>query len=364
VVGAGIVGAGIAYHLARRNARVTLVERAAPGSGASSHSFAWINAGAKSPRGYHLLNRRSLEMWERFARQLDADVGLRWGGKVSWEATPQRADDLRRRVRQLQAWGYPSRFIDAAELRHLEPAINPGPVAAAEYSEIEGHVDPQLVVDACIGQLQRLGAEVVVNTEVTGLLTGSGNRVQSVRTPSGDIPADVVVLAAGLAVTPLAALVGVKIPQEESPGVVMRTDPQPPLLPSVPVVYAPPLDDGHQEVHIRQQADGRVQIGEGTQESLSRDDSLTHARELLTRAARYLPALARATATTVPVGYRPMPRDGYPVLGFAPAAPNLYIALTHSGVTLAPIIGQLASLEILDGARVETLEPYRPERFR
>ena len=99
VIGAGIVGASIAYHLAKRHAAVTLIDKDIPGSGASSHSFAWINAGAKSPSSYHDFNRRSLEMWERFAQQLDADVGLRWGGKVSWEATPQRARELRKRVK-------------------------------------------------------------------------------------------------------------------------------------------------------------------------------------------------------------------------------------------------------------------------
>ena len=58
-----------------------------------------------------------------------------------------------------------------------------------------------------------------------------------------------------------------------------------------------------------------------------------------------------------------MPLDGLPVLGFAEAAPNLYIALMHSGVTLAPLAGELVTLEIADGASVETLQPYRPERF-
>ena len=129
------------------------------------------------------------------------------------------------------------------------------------------------------------------------------------------------------------------------------------------MVYAPPLDSSQDEVHFRQTSDGSVQIGEGTQESLRRDDSQTHADDLLARAAHYLPGLSGATADPVPVGYRPMPLDGYPVLGSAPSAPNLYVAVTHSGVTLAPVIGELAAMEIVDGARVEILDHYRPERF-
>ena len=101
VIGAGIVGASIGYHLAARGADVTLIDKNKPGSGASSHSFAWINAGPKSPFEYHDLNRRSLEMWERFAQKLNTDVGLRWGGKVSWEAETHRAEELRQRTKLL-----------------------------------------------------------------------------------------------------------------------------------------------------------------------------------------------------------------------------------------------------------------------
>jgi glycine/D-amino acid oxidase-like deaminating enzyme len=364
VVGAGIVGASIAYHLALRNVSVTFIDKGRPGSGASSHSFAWINAGAKSPISYHDFNRRSLEMWDRFAQQLGADVGLRWGGKISWEATPERAKKLKKMVWQLQSWGYPSRFINEAELRQLEPGLSPGPVAAAEFSEIEGQVDPQRVVDVCVKRVRELDAVVQADTAVTGLsLSRNGNRAQSVQTSQGDIPCDVVVLAAGVDTTALAAMAGVNVPQKESPGVVIRTDSRPRLLRSVPVVYAPPIDASHQEIHLRQTSDGTIMIGEGSQESLSRDDSQSHANDLLARAVHYLPALAGAKAISVPVGYRPMPRDGYPVLGSAEAAPNIYIALTHSGVTLAPLIGELAAIEIVDGARVEVLKDYRSERF-
>jgi len=59
-----------------------------------------------------------------------------------------------------------------------------------------------------------------------------------------------------------------------------------------------------------------------------------------------------------------MPLDGLPMLGFTQEVPNLYVALTHSGVTLAPLIGELGTIEIVDGATVDALAPYRPDRFR
>ncbi len=364
VIGAGIVGASIAWRVASRGARVTLIDQNEPGSGASSHSFAWINAGAKEPVGYHNLNRRSLEMWPRFADALDEDVGLRWGGKVAWEADPEAARALVSRVEQLQSWGYPSRLVSREELQELEPALNVGVVAAADYNENEGQVEPQLVVDACLNRLAELEASVLSNVEIIGLRKDSHDRIGSLQTTAGDMDADLVVVAAGTATTAVAAMAGVNVPQAESPGVVIRTTPMPPLLYNVPVVYVPPLEDGRREIHLRQCPDGRLMIGEGDQESLAEDDTQAHADDLLARACQHLPGLEGASAVPVPVGWRPMPLDGYPVMGFAPQAPNLYVALTHSGVTLAPVLSQLAALEICDGARADTvLGPYRPERF-
>ena len=369
VIGAGIMGATIAWRLARRGARVTLIDKGHPGHGASSHSFAWINAGAKEPVAYHNLNRRSLDMWTRFAQAIGDDgdpasVGLRWGGKVSWEADPANAERIVSRVRQLQAWGYPTRLIDPGELQRLEPALEVGPVAATEYSPNEGQVEPQMVVDACLRRLREMGCEVLTETEVPGFEFASDGRVRSLQTGAGSRDIDAVVMAAGTDTTRLAALAGVNVPQAESPGVVIRTTPLPPLLRNVPVVYAPPLGDGRREIHIRQCPDGRLMIGEGDQESLAEDDSQAHADDLLARACRYLPGAAGAQAIPVPVGWRPMPLDGYPVMGFASEAPNLYIALTHSGVTLAPALSQLAAQEICDGTPAEAvLAPYRPQRF-
>ena len=369
IIGAGIVGAAIAWRLATRGVQVILLDKGQPGQGASSHSFAWVNAGAKEPIGYHNLNRRSLEMWPRFAADIGdhgdpGSVGLRWGGKVSWESDPVAAEGLVARVRQLQSWGYPSRMIDSGELKRLEPALEIGEVAAAEFSPNEGQVEPQMVVDACLRRLDEKGCEICTDTGVSGFERHDDGRIKGLVTTSGSREVDSVVIAAGTETTGLAALAGVNVPQAESPGVVIRTNPLPPLLHNVPVVYAPALGDGRREIHLRQCADGRLMIGEGDQESLAEDDTQAHADDLLARACRYLPGLTHAEAIPVPVGWRPMPLDGYPVMGFTSEAPNLYVALTHSGVTLAPALSQLAAQEICDGTPADAvLGPYRPQRF-
>ena len=365
VVGAGIIGASIAYHLSRRkDVAVTVLERDEPCAGASGHSFAWLNSFGKDPVSYHYFNRRSMDIWDRFARRLGADLDLHWGGELRWEQAPERVEALRQRIVQLQVWGYPIRLISSNELRELEPGLSPGPVEIASFSEIDGRVDPFKVIEACLQRACEAGATVHTHTPVTELCLNRQGKIEAVNTPNGEISCDVVVLANGTAVTELAATAGVHIPQQNSPGVVVRTDPQPPILHNVSVLHLPPIDEARPEIHLRQSADGTLAIGQGSQESVDQDDSQEHADDLLNRAVHYLPALAGARAIPTPVGYRPMPIDELPVIGFCAAAPNLYIALMHSGVTLAPLVGELATVEIVDGARVAMLASYRPERFR
>ena len=365
VVGAGIIGASIAYHLSRRsNVHVTVLERDMPAQGASGHSFAWLNSFGKNPETYHHLNRRSIEIWDRFARRLNADIGLHWGGELRWESAEARAAALRQRVEQLQTWGYPVRFISAEELREFEPGLSFDEVIAASYSEIDGHVQPEKVIAACLQRVCERGGIVQTETPVTRLCRGSNGEVEAVETPKGEILCDVVVLACGVDTTRLAAAVGVHIPQEESPGVGIQAIPKQRVLHTVSVLHLPPIDENRPEIHLRQLSDNTLQIGEGTQESLARDDSQQHANDLLNRAKHYLPDLAGAKAIPTPVGYRPMPVDGLPIIGFPEAVPNLYIAIMHSGVTLAPLVGEFATLEIADGARVNVLDWYRPARFQ
>ncbi len=392
VVGAGIVGGAIAFHLARRGAQVTLIDAGEPGMGATSHSFAWINSFGKEPRHYGALNRRALDTWDRFARLLDADIGLHWGGQLTWAATDADADALARKVAGLQSWGYVARMIDPAAMLRLEPGLNPGTVKAAAYSDNDGHVQGTLVAQTCASRVQQLGSRLMFGSAVTGLTMHAGRvtAVQLAGGPAADasvtdasvpggsvadapvrgasaaatsVACDAVVLAAGVATTKLAEMAGVYVPQQESPGVVVRTEPMAPVLRTVAALYAPPTGTHGLKVHVRQSPDGIVMMGEGSQESLARDDSPEHAARILARASVYLPELESATPVPVPVGYRPMPVDGLPVLGYTRAVPNLYLALMHSGITLAPLVGELATMEILDGARVDNLEHYRPERF-
>ena len=109
IAGGGIIGANLAYRLARRGASVTVLERSRPAAGATANSFAWINATySKQPWAYFNLNRLGIEAWQLLDRELAGELPIRWGGSVEWYSDSKRAEAFRDEIRHHQIWGYPA----------------------------------------------------------------------------------------------------------------------------------------------------------------------------------------------------------------------------------------------------------------
>jgi glycine/D-amino acid oxidase-like deaminating enzyme len=114
---------------------------------------------------------------------------------------------------------------------------------------------------------------------------------------------------------------------------------------------------------LKQLPDGRVVTGidfGGTPGVLPTTEE---GNKLLVAAEKYLPTLRGAELDFVTLGHRVMPKDGHSIVGASSRYPNVYVIATHSGMTLAPILGQLATIEVLDGAKIDLLESFRPQRF-
>lgn len=361
VIGGGIIGASTAFHLSQLGSRVTVFEKDQLASGASGHSFAWINSFNKFPRSYHDLNHDSVERWSRFERLLDQDIGLKWGGNVTVASDASSGDMLAQDVKRLQTLGYPSKLITKKELLQLEPSLEMPQISSAAYTWSEGHVMTDKVIRACMNRILSNGGKVLLQTPVDSISQDMSGA--SVVVGRKIYEFDMVVVAAGVNTSQLSESFGFNLPQRVSPGVVVKTNPIPKILKSLSVLQIVNGESDIDQIHIRQDADGVVMIGTGSQEHETTDDSWEHANNLIKETSSYLPGLHGATPIRVPVGYRPMPIDELPIIGFTPKTPNIYVLLMHSGVTLAPIVGELASIEITEMLKVERLSGYRPSRF-
>ncbi len=353
IAGAGIVGASIAYHLAKRGAKVTVVEASEPGAGATGKSFGWINATfSKTPRAYFELNRQGIAGWRRLQQELNGELQLQWSGSVAWFPPGDEADAFEKSVRRHQEWGYRATIIDERQLRRLLPNIAPSEIGVAVWSEEEGTVDPLQAADILLKKAQQFGAELLCPCEVTELVC-SGRLLERIETTRGPLEAQTLVLACGVDSPRLAEMADVAIPLKSSPGVLIHTAPQPRMIDRV--VLAP-------GTHFKQERDGRIvaggQIVAGVGTSIT-DASVDEAERILRQLQQFLPALNDVAIERVTLGHRVMPLNEFPMIGFAASCSNLYVAAMHSGVTLAPLAGELAAREILDGERATALDPYR-----
>ena len=354
VAGGGIMGSAIALRLAQPGAHVTLIEKGQPGGGATANSFAWINSTfSKQPRAYFDLNRLGILVWRQTDRELDGALQVQWGGSIEWYADEANAKELAEQVRAHQAWGYGVRLIDGATLRALEPKLNPGILVRASHADEEGNVDPVHATQTLLASARAAGATVMTGTAITGLDRPSG-RLRAVQTAAGSVEADVLVVACGVDTPKVAAMAGLDVPLQDSPGLLAHTKPLPRLINRV--TLAP-------NAHMKQKADGRMVVGEGFGGSATDKASLEEGRRALSVAKGFLPDLDVDAIDRVTLGWRPLPKDGFPIVGFSPRAPDIYLAVMHSGITLSPFIGKAAAVEILDGVELDALRPYRLSRF-
>jgi glycine/D-amino acid oxidase-like deaminating enzyme len=298
VVGAGIVGCSIAVHLLDRGVRPVLIDADRPGQGASAGSFASISALGKDPAAYFRLAVAGVSGWSRFAERLGGEVGLRRDGEVRVAGDPAEGRVLAARVEEARGRGYPVRMVERDELGRLLPDARLGPVAAACFAPNDGQVEPPLVLAACRAELERAGARLLLGRPARVRLGDDGVRVE---VGEQRLRPRVTVLAAGAEAGQVAAAVGLDVPTVASPGLLVESRPLPPLTDKV--VYLP--GGPGPPVHLRQRPDGRVLVGERSQETVASDPGHRRARSLLAQAARYFPALAGVPVERWWLAWRP-----------------------------------------------------------
>ena len=346
VVGAGIVGASLAYHLAAAGAAVTLIDEALPASGSTARSFAWINVAHGVASDYARLRNLAIGDYHRLEEELRGALSIDWSGALTWSADPAESE---RMVAEHTAWGYDVRLVEAPQVADLEPNLAvPPPVAA--YAPTEGALDPVAATRALVAAAEETGARLMAHRTVAGL-DADEYRVRGVRLDTGTVEADVVVLAAGAGSSALCAGIGIDLPLSSSPATLLRFRAPSGLVGRVV---------SNDELEVREGGEGRLLVAENHVEGEARD---ALAGEVLGTLRRQFRGAEDVEPLSVETGWRPMPADGMPIVGFAPFAPGLYLTVMHAGIVMAPVVGRLAVEEIVRDHEVDVLAPCRLSRF-
>ncbi|MFJ8826053.1 NAD(P)/FAD-dependent oxidoreductase [Streptomyces sp. NPDC102467] len=355
VIGAGVLGACVSYHLARAGVRVVVVEEARPAAGTSGATFSADVTHLKTPYAYYRLNRQGSDEHRVLSDALGGPAWRHPAPLLQWADGDAAQQALRERALRARGWGLDCRLAPPSVLRELAPAVDPAACGADEvvvYGSTSWFDAPRFVhtlLDAAV----RHGAETHYGVAVTGL-TRVGGRITGVVAGDRSFSADAVVNCAGPGADRVAEFAGVRLPMRRVPGLVTESD----ALPGGPltaIVAAPGIDlrptPGGGVLALSWDVDARLN---GAVDGLP--------QELHRRAGAVLPGLARARIEDARIGVRPVPSDGLPLVGAVPEAPGLYHLVSHSAVTLAPVLGRLAAREITTGRPATELAAYRPDR--
>ena len=368
VIGGGIAGASCAYHLAKAGVRdVVLLEKGELTSGSTHHAAGLVTLFNPSP---------TMMRFRRYSVELYRELGVfETVGSLRIASSPESLGELRRGVSRARGIGLDAELVGPDDVRRLMPAASSESLFGAVWMPGDGYVDPHIATYAVAAAARELGADIRINTRVTGIELGSGREVRAVLTDSGRIETDTVVNAAGIWAPQIAAMVGTfacSIPVDHQ-HVALHAVEGRELARDTPcfrdtdnLVYGKAesggvLFGGYEPNPVSRWHDG-VPWEHG-----SRMLPPDHARfqQLMEAATRRFPFIDGAGVTALVCHPDAMTPDGNPLLGPIPGVRGFWMAagLSLNGFGGAGGLGKaLAELVTTADAEVD-VQPYRPWRF-
>jgi sarcosine oxidase, subunit beta len=363
VVGAGVVGASVAFHLAEHGVQTLVLDRAGPAAGSTARSGALIRAHYPTTLEADLAWESLTDYFEPWGERVGGGCGFTRTG-FAYLVAQENVEALKHNVALQQAVGVETGIVSPEQLRDVEPALRTHGVALAAYEPRGGYADPAATAVGFLRRAQTLGTRFE-RRKATQLLV-LGDRVHGVQTDKGPVEAEAVVLAAGAWSVPLAGNAGLRLPIQPARVSVALFE-RPYELPTHLTII-----DTTEGFYARPAAEHATLVGSrDTLEWLDDPDAPTpepdgtFVSEVSRKLASRLPALSHAPYRSGRSGILDMTPDGRPVLG--PAGPEgLYLAAGWSGTGFkkAPAVGAEVARWISDGApKRSELESYRLSRF-
>lgn len=367
IVGGGIMGLAVAYHLAERGQKdVLVVERSYLCSGASGRNGGGVRAHWSSEKNVRIM-QESLERISHFSKRFGIHVWFRRGGYLFLARSQNKADALAASVEVQRSCGMSTRLVENTEVARIVPELDTSTVRSASWSPDDAVVFPWPFVWGYAQAAEKLGVEVRTHTEVVSLERKAGrvasallrNRVSGEET---QVSFDVLVCACGAWSKQLAALVDVDLPTQPHRHEICSTEPLKPWL-------GPLVADLENGLYFSQSTRGEIVGGLGNEyvpKGFDQDSSYTFL-------ARYARALTQTCPRLGPVrvlrqwaGLYDLTADANPIVGFTDEAPGVYFlaGFMGHGFMMAPAIGDRAAQEIVTGTTPEELKTWNLQRFR
>jgi sarcosine oxidase, subunit beta len=359
IIGGGIMGLGLAYNLCRRGeSDVVLLERSYLNAGASGRNGGGVRAQWTTPTMIRLA-KRSLEIGDGFAAEMGINTWFRRGGYLFLAPTAAQAERIEKNAQLQNRHGIPTRILSPVEAQEVVPELDPRTFIAAAFNPEDAVVFPWPYVWGYASRAEALGARVLTFTRVTALET-SGRRVSAVVTERGRIACELVVNAAGAWSKEVAALAGVKLPNEPERHEILVTEPLKPWLDPLVSVLGSGL-------YFSQSLRGEIVGGMGDPDE---------PKGINTRSSlRFLARFARAVTACVPMtaglkvmrqwaGCYDVTPDNNPILGAAGFDNFLQLnGFVGHGFMMAPAVTELMAGSMAGDPPDEIFERFTLARF-
>ncbi|MFI1158814.1 NAD(P)/FAD-dependent oxidoreductase [Streptomyces sioyaensis] len=361
IIGGGVMGTSIAFHLAEAGVRrIVVIERGELGSGSSGKPIGGVRAQFSDPLNI-ALGSRSLRAWRDFGQRPGVDVRLDEVGYLFLLTSAEQAADFETCIRVQNELGVPSRMIGPREAQLLCPYVSTDGLVAAAYSPDDGHARPGLAVQGYARAAARAGAVFATHTAVTGLDT-TGDRVTAVHTAQGRISCATVICAAGAWSAEIGDMAGVHLPVRPVRRQLAFTAPLAPPAPRIPFTI-----DFASTAYFHNSDDGLLFGLADPGQAEGFDTTWTPDwLELFRAAARHrAPALADMATTSGWAGLYEVTPDRNALIGRSGTVHNFLYATGFSGhgFLQAPAVGEIMRDLHLERAPFVDVTPFSADRF-